>query len=75
MNPPLTHQLTLYFDGGCPVSAREIGFYRSRRGAERIRWVDLSRCDDAELGNDLSRLQAFARLHVRWPDGIGCGGI
>jgi predicted DCC family thiol-disulfide oxidoreductase YuxK len=64
--PPL---LTLYYDGGCPVCTREIGFYRRRRGAGRIRWVDLAQCEDSELGTDLSRAAAYARLHVRGPNG------
>ncbi len=61
--------LTLYYDGGCPVCTREIGFYRRRRGAGNIRWIDLAQCTDAELGEDLSREAAYARLHARLPDG------
>jgi predicted DCC family thiol-disulfide oxidoreductase YuxK len=61
--------LTLYYDGGCPVCTREIGFYQRRHGAERIRWVNLAQCDDSELGNDLTREAAYARLHARWPNG------
>lgn len=61
--------LTLYYDGGCPVCTREIGFYLRRRGAEHIRWVNLAQCGDGELGPDLSREAAYARLHARWPDG------
>jgi len=66
--------LTLYYDGGCPVCTREIGFYRRRRGAEHIRWVNLAQCDDAELGADLSREAAYARLHARRPDGTLVSG-
>jgi predicted DCC family thiol-disulfide oxidoreductase YuxK len=64
--PPL---LTLYYDGGCPVCTREIGFYRRQRGAERVRWVNLAQCGDDELGPDLSREAAYAKLHARLPDG------
>ena len=64
--PPL---LTVHFDGGCPVCTHEIGFYRRRRGADRIRWVNLAQCEDSELGTDLSRERAQARLHARRPDG------
>jgi len=64
--PPL---LTLYYDGGCPVCTREIGFYQRRRGAERIRWINLAQSEDRELGPDLSREAAYARLHARRPDG------
>lgn len=69
MNPSSPPLLTLYYDGGCPVCTREIGFYRHRRGAERIRWVNLAQCEDSELGTDLSREAAYARLHARAPDG------
>lgn len=61
--------LPLYYDGGCPVCTREIGFYQRRRGAERITWINLAQCEDAALGSDLSREAAYARLHARRPDG------
>lgn len=61
--------LTLYYDGGCPVCAGEIGFYRRRRGAENVRWINLALCADADLGEDLNREAAYARLHARRPGG------
>lgn len=67
-------ELTLYYDGGCPVCAREIGFYQRCRGAERIQCVNLAGCDDTELGSDLSREAAYARLHARRPDGTLLSG-
>ena len=66
--------LTLYYDGGCPVCTREIGFYQRCRGAERIQWVNLAACDDGELGSDLNREAAYARLHARRPDGTLLSG-
>lgn len=69
MTSPAPALLSVYYDGGCPVCSREIGFYRRQRGADRIRWVNLAQCDDSELGEGLSRADAFARLHARWPDG------
>jgi predicted DCC family thiol-disulfide oxidoreductase YuxK len=69
MNSPAPALLTVYYDGGCPVCTREIGFYQRQRGADRIRWVNLAQCDDSELGEGLSRAAAFARLHACWPNG------
>ncbi len=69
MNSTSDPRLTVYYDGGCPICTREIGFYQRRHGAGRIRWVNLAQCDERELGADLDREAAYARLHARRPDG------
>jgi predicted DCC family thiol-disulfide oxidoreductase YuxK len=68
MNPQ-TRSLTVYFDGGCPLCRREIGFYRRRPGAERIHWVNLVEASPADLGTDLDPGAAMARFHVRDANG------
>lgn len=60
---------TLYYDGGCPVCAREMAMYRRQPGAEAVCWVDAARCEARDLGPDLTREAAMARLHLRRPDG------
>ena len=30
----------VFFDGACPLCAREIEFYQKQEGASRIAWVD-----------------------------------
>ena len=69
MNSETAPLLTVYYDGGCPVCTREIGFYQRRRGAGCIRWVNLAHCTDEDLGSGLSRAAATARLHARRLDG------
>jgi predicted DCC family thiol-disulfide oxidoreductase YuxK len=59
----------LYFDGACPVCAREIAHYRQQAGSESIVWVNAATCSPELLGSDLSRADALARLHLRRPDG------
>lgn len=59
----------VYFDGACPVCAREIAMYRQQPGGNTLRWVDASSCADDELGPALTREAALARLHLRGPDG------
>ncbi len=64
----------IYFDGGCPLCAKEIATYQKWRGADRIEWVDASKCEDEELGGQLDRSQALAKLHVRQLDGTLVSG-
>ena len=60
MTPP---ELTVYYDGSCPLCRREIALYRSLRGAARLQWLDVSA--GASLGPDLSCEVAMRRFHVR----------
>ena len=61
-------QLTVYFDGSCPLCRWEIDHYRKRDRAGRICLQDVSR-QGAEPGPDLTQRQAMARLHVRTSNG------
>ena len=60
---------TAYYDGACPLCAREIGFYRRQEGADQICWVDISSIDTIDVAPDLSREHAIARFTVRDVDG------
>ncbi len=59
----------VYYDGGCPICAREIAFYQHCPGGESFAWVDVSQAGAAEIGPGLSREAALARMHVRRGDG------
>lgn len=67
--PTPTPTPTVYFDGACPVCSREIAVYRKGPGGQGIRWVDVTRCEPTDLGPDLTREAALARLHLRTPEG------
>lgn len=56
---------TVYFDGACPLCAKEIATYQSWQGADKIEWIDASRCEETELGTQLNRQQALSKLHAR----------
>ncbi|MGX7708127.1 thiol-disulfide oxidoreductase DCC family protein [Methylobacterium sp. Gmos1] len=62
--------LTVYYDGACPLCRAEIGHYRACAGAEGVTFVDLATIrDDAALGPGLDRAAALGRFHVREADG------
>ena len=65
---------TIYFDGGCPVCSREIATYQSWRGADKIKWVDASRCAEEDFGTELDRTQALNKLHARDESGMLVSG-
>lgn len=66
----MREDLTVYYDGACPLCRREIGHYRRCAGAERVNFVDLAAIgSDAALGPGLDLAAARARLHVREADG------
>lgn len=71
--PADSAQLTVYYDGACPLCSREIAHYRSMAGAEHIHWQDVADASsthgDAKLADDLTREAALARMHVRDADG------
>lgn len=60
-----TKDLTVYYDGTCPICGWEIAIYEKMRGAERIRWLDIMTADDAALGPGLDRETALGKFHVR----------
>lgn len=65
----MSKALTIYYDGACPVCSAEIAVYRRRPGAEALCFVDAAACAPEELGPDLARDAALARIHVREADG------
>jgi predicted DCC family thiol-disulfide oxidoreductase YuxK len=69
VSPVAGSKPTVYYDGGCPVCSREIGFYRNRAGVETLDWVDVNGGDAAALGPGLARDAAMARMHARRADG------
>jgi predicted DCC family thiol-disulfide oxidoreductase YuxK len=70
--PPVA--ATVYYDGACPVCTAEIAQYRRAEGADRVAFVDVSRCAPEALGPGLTREVALARMHVRREDGSLASG-
>ncbi|MCS6892112.1 MAG: DUF393 domain-containing protein [Rhodovarius sp.] len=67
-------KLTVYYDGACPLCAREVAAYRRLPGAQGLEFIDASSCPAEALGPDLSRPIALSAMHVRRPDGTLVSG-
>ncbi|MEO1135116.1 MAG: DUF393 domain-containing protein [Pseudomonadota bacterium] len=63
-----TPSLTVFYDGACPLCAREIAFYQRRAGAQFVEWRDISGAE-GDVAPGLSCDAAMARFHVRTGDG------
>lgn len=61
--------LTVFYDGACPLCRREIGFYRRLEGSEQIEWIDVSAGSAGSVAPGLCRTDALKRFHVRLADG------
>ena len=61
------NELTVLFDGACPLCRREIGVYQSLIPLQPVQWLDVSKG-----GEDISAEEQalyMARFHVRQKDG------
>jgi predicted DCC family thiol-disulfide oxidoreductase YuxK len=67
--PPATADLTVFFDGSCPLCRSEIGLYRTCAGADRVAFVDVAAADTGDVAHGLDKTAALARFHVQTADG------
>ena len=62
--------LTLLFDGACPLCLREVGFLRRRDLSKRIVFVDIDSPEYAPQNyGDISYRNAMGRIHAITADG------
>jgi 3-demethoxyubiquinol 3-hydroxylase len=59
----LNPEITVFFDGGCPLCRREVGIYQRASAGLAVYWQDVNR-DDVDLPSGLDRQAALARFHV-----------
>jgi predicted DCC family thiol-disulfide oxidoreductase YuxK len=57
-------QLTVFFDGGCPLCSREIRHYRRLTPLAPIVWVDVTREPQRIEAFDIRPVEAMAEFHV-----------
>ena len=75
MNEKIKWPLTLYFDGECPLCAREIRILRTRARPDRLQFVDIS--DEAfDAGSvGFTREDMESSLHASFEDGTWVKGL
>lgn len=71
MHPP---EITVFYDGACPLCDAEIGVYRRCAGAERVAFVDVSCAAAGPIVPGLDKASALERFHVRRADGTVVSG-
>ena len=58
------YPLTVFYDGGCPVCAREMACYRRRVCDGRLSFIDISQPDFDPTLYGRSRQEFMAQMHV-----------
>lgn len=61
--------ITMFYDGGCPLCRREVHHYRRLDRAGNIGWIDINVQEGRLAAFGLTREDAMARLHVLDADG------
>ena len=65
MASPSAPELTLLFDGGCPLCVREVRFLQRRDRQSRLEFVDIDAADyDPEAHAGISYRVAMGRIHA-----------
>lgn len=67
--------LTLYYDGDCPLCAREIQLLRKRASSERLSLVDISLSDFQVESTGHSKEALQNRLHAHFAGGQWVTGL
>ena len=75
MHERMKWPLTLYFDGECPLCAREIKILRARASPNRLRFVDISHPAFDAKSVDFTIAQMESSLHARFDDGTWVTGL
>ena len=65
------HELTILFDGGCPLCKREVNFLKKRDLNNKLFFVDINdKSYDKSLIADIDYITAMERIHAVDSEGI-----
>jgi predicted DCC family thiol-disulfide oxidoreductase YuxK len=71
----LPPELTLYYDGQCPLCVAEVEFLQSRNAAGQLAFVDITQVGFTKAGHNISCEAAMAQIHGRTADGQVLVGV
>ena len=66
--------LTVFYDGDCPLCRSELEIYRGCAGADGIAFTDVAATVGDQVAPELDKRSALARFHVRRADGSLASG-
>lgn len=67
-------ELTVFYDGDCPLCRAEIGVYTQCEGAEKVAFVNVAALPAGDVIPGLDKSAALARFHVMQRDGTTASG-
>lgn len=70
-----SEEIEVFFDGGCPLCHREIGFLKRRDLNGKIRFTDIDAPDFAPESCGKTYEELMARIYGRLPDGTWIIGV
>ena len=68
-------ELTLYYDGQCPLCLAEIDFLQSRNANGQLAFVDITQAQFEAANHQISCDAAMAQIHGRTADGVLLVGV
>jgi predicted DCC family thiol-disulfide oxidoreductase YuxK len=68
-------ELTLYYDGQCPLCVAEVEFLQSRVSQGQLAFVDVTQTGFETAGHNISCEAAMAQIHGRTADGQVLVGV
>ena len=68
-------ELTLYYDGQCPLCVAEVEFLQSRVSQGQLTFVDVTQTGFEAAGHNISCEAAMAQIHGRTADGEVLVGV
>ena len=69
------YPLTVFFDGACPICAREIALMKRLDRRQRLAYCDFSRLDYDTASKGFAPSELGTVIHARWADGSVITGV